>query len=319
MSAPGQMRMAPGQQMGAPRMMNSEQRAQMMADTLKLSKDQQDKVKALFDEQRDAMSKLEPGQARQEGMRKLMEDQNTKMKEILSEDQYKTYSSPEFRGTMMGRAGAQQAPLNIDQRVDRVAAELKLTDTQKTELKECLEAQAKENSEFRTKSQGMSATDRRAAQQKLRTEQQDKLKKILGEDNFKKYQEMNVRFGQTQQPGMQMTPERQVEAMSRTMTLTDTQKTQLTEFFETRNKEMQGMREKMMNLSPEERRDMMQKNQTEHQAKLKEILGEENFTKYQEQMQRQMRGTGMGGMGPVNRGERPNAGERPQRRVAPQP
>jgi hypothetical protein len=316
MSAPGQMRMAPGQQMGAPRMMSSEQRAQMMADTLKLSQEQQDKVKALFDTQNDAMSKLEPGQARQEGMRKLMEDQNTKMKEILSEEQYKTYSSPEFRGMMMRGAGAQgQAPMSIDQQVERVATELKLTDTQKSELKACLEAQAKENSEFRTKAQGMSATERRTAQQKLRTEQQDKLKKVLGEDNYKKYQEMRNRFGQTQPGGMQMTPERQVEAMSRTLTLTDTQKTQLTEFFETRNEEMQGMREKMMNLTPEERRATMQKNQTENQAKLKEILGEENYKKYQEQMQRQMRGTGMGGgmgMGPANRGERP------QRRVAPQ-
>jgi hypothetical protein len=297
-------------------MMSSEQRAQMMADTLKLSQEQQDKVKALFDTQNDAMSKLEPGQARQEGMRKLMEDQNTKMKEILSEEQYKTYSSPEFRGMMMRGAGAQgQAPMSIDQQVERVATELKLTDTQKSELKACLEAQAKENSEFRTKAQGMSATERRTAQQKLRTEQQDKLKKVLGEDNYKKYQEMRNRFGQTQPGGMQMTPERQVEAMSRTLTLTDTQKTQLTEFFETRNEEMQGMREKMMNLTPEERRATMQKNQTENQAKLKEILGEENYKKYQEQMQRQMRGTGMGGgmgMGPANRGERP------QRRVAPQ-
>jgi len=319
MSVPGQMRMAPGQQMGAPRMMNSEQRAQMMADTLKLSKEQQDKVKALFDEQREGMTRLEPGQARQEGMRRLMEDQDAKMKEILTEDQYKTYSSPEFRGAMMGRGGA-QAPMSIEQRVNRAAEELKLTDKQKTELRECLEAQAKENSELRTRTQGMNNADRRAAQQKLRTEQQDKLKKILGEENYTKYQEMNVRFGQTQQPGMQMTPERQVEAMSRTMTLTDTQKTQLTGFFETRNREMQNMRERMMNLSQEERRDMMQKNQAEHQARLKEILGEENYTKYQEQMQRQMRGAGMG-MGPVNRGERPspNPGERPQRRMAPQP
>ncbi len=320
MSAPGQMRMAPGQQMGAPRMMSSEQRAQMMADTLKLNKDQQDKVKALYDAQNEAMSKLEPGQARQEGMRKLMEDQNTKMKEILSEEQYKTFSSPEFRGMMMGRAGTQAAgPLSIDQQVDRAARELGLTDEQKSDLKTCLEAQTKENTEFRTKTQGMSANERRTAQQKLRTEQQDKLKKVLGEENYTKFQEMRTRFAQTQPAGMQqMTPERQVEALSRTMTLTDTQKTQLTEFFETRNKEMQGMREKMMNLSPEERQEMMQKNQTEHQAKLKEILGEENFTKYQEQMQRQMRGTGMGAMGPGNRTDRPNAGERPQRRAVPQ-
>ncbi|NCC84903.1 MAG: hypothetical protein EOM03_12365 [Clostridia bacterium] len=321
MSAPGQMRMAPGQQMGVPRMMSSEQRTQMMADALKLSQEQQDKVKALFDAQNEATSKLEPGPARQEEMRKMMEDQNAKMKEILSEEQYKTYSSPEFRGMMMGRAGAQaQGPLSIDQQVERAARELKLTDEQKSELKTCLEAQAKENREFRTKVQGMSANERRTAQQKLRTEQQDKLKKVLGEDNYKKFQEMRTRFSQTQPGGMQMTPERQVEAMSRTLTLTDTQKTQLTEFFETRNKEMQGMREKMMNLTQEERRTMMQKNQTENQAKLKEILGEENYTKYQEQMQRQMRGTGMGGMGmgPVNRTDRPNAGERPQRRAAPQ-
>lgn len=302
-------------------MMSSEQRTQMMADALKLSQEQQDKVKALFDAQNEATSKLEPGLARQEEMRKMMEDQNAKMKEILSEEQYKTYSSPGFRGMMMGRAGAQaQGPLSIDQQVERASRELKLTDEQKSELKTCLEAQAKENREFRTKVQGMSATERRTAQQKLRTEQQDKLKKVLGEDNYKKFQEMRTRFSQMQPGGMQMTPERQVEAMSRTLTLTDTQKTQLTEFFETRNEEMQGMREKVMNLTPEERRAMMQKNQTENQAKLKEILGEENYKKYQEQMQRQMRSTGMGGMrmGPANRTDRPNAGERPQRRAAPQ-
>lgn len=335
----GQMRMGQGQQlgqMGAQRMMNSEQRAQMLARSLRLSQEQQDKIVALFDEQREAMAALGAGPARQEGMRKLMEEQDAKIKAILTEEQYATYNSPDFRGRMMGQMGPQgPAPLTIDQQVERVAAELKLTEKQQKELKECLEARAKENEEFRTSSRNMTAIERREAQQKLRTEQQDKIKKILGEENFAKFQEMGVRFGQMQQaPGMQMTPERQVEALSRTLELSNTQKTQLTKFFEERNREMQGMRERSMNLLAEERRELMQKSQAEQEAKLKEILGEENFTKYQEQMRRQMRAPGMGagpgpgsgpGFGtqfnrvsPPERGERPGAGERPQRRTAPQ-
>ncbi|MBR4248607.1 MAG: hypothetical protein IKQ24_00475 [Verrucomicrobia bacterium] len=75
---------------------------------------------------------------------------------------------------------------------------------------------------------------------------------------------------------------------------------------------MQEMFTKMQGLTNDERREAMQKSRTESEAKLKEILGEDLYKKYQEEMR--SRGPAMmgGRQGGPNRGGNP--GNRPQRR-----
>ena len=76
----------------------------------------------------------------------------------------------------------------------------------------------------------------------------------------------------------------------------------------------------MQGLTNDERREAMQKNRTESEAKLKEILGEDLYKKYQEEMRSRgpgmMNGPRMGGNNgrPGQRGGNGNPGNRPQRR-----
>ena len=88
---------------------------------------------------------------------------------------------------------------------------------------------------------------------------------------------------------------------------------------EENEKAMTELRRNNQNMSQSERREAMQKNRTESEAKLKEILGEDLYKKYQEEMRSRgpamMNGPRMGGQGrPGQRGGNGNPGNRPQRR-----
>lgn len=316
-----QQRRAP--QMVMPSSMSSEQRVKMLTDSLKLTEEQQTKLKAVFDEQAAAMKDLsgKDRAERQEAMQKIRTEQDAKIKEILTEDQYKTYTSNMFRGGRGQGGPGQGGPqaLTLDQRVDRIAKALELNDEMKAKLKTCLEENEKAMTELRQKSQGMSQAERREANQKLRTEQEAKLKEILGEDLYKKYQAQARNFGPGNNAPQRMTPAQQAEDIAKKLELTDDQKTKLTAFYEEQQKNMQEMFTKMQGLTNDERREAMQKNRTESEAKLKEILGEDLYKKYQEEMRSRgpgmMNGPRMGGQGrPGQRGGNGNPGNRPQRR-----
>lgn len=311
-----------GPQMVMPSAMSSEQRVKMLADSLKLTEEQQTKLKAVFDEQAAAMRELngKDRAERQEAMQKIRNEQDTKLKEILTEDQYKTYTTNMFRGRGQGGPG-QGGPqtMTLDQRVDRIARALDLNDDMKAKLKTCLEENEKAMTELRQKSQSMSRTERAEAMQKLRTEQETKLKEVLGEDLYKKYQEQSRNFVPGNNFQQRMTPAQQAEDIAKKLELTDDQKTKLTAFYEEQQKSMQEMFTKMQGLTNDERREAMQKNRTESEAKLKEILGEDLYKKYQEEMRSRgpgmMNGPRMGGQGrPGQRGGNGNPGNRPQRR-----
>ena len=317
-----QQRRAP--QMVMPSAMSSEQRVKMLTDSLKLTEEQQTKLKAVFDEQAAAMRELngKDRSERQEAMQKIRTEQDAKIKEILTEDQYKTYTTNMTRGFRGGQGGPGQGPqaMTLDQRVDRIARALELNDDMKAKLKTCLEENEKATTELRQKSQSMSQTERREAMQKLRTEQEAKLKEVLGEDLYKKYQEQSRNFGPGNNFQQRMTPAQQAEDIAKKLELTDDQKTKLTAFYEDQQKSMQEMFTKMQGLTNDERREAMQKNRTESEAKLKEILGEELYKKYQEEMRSRgpgmMNGPRMGGNNgrPGQRGGNGNPGNRPQRR-----
>lgn len=316
-----QQRRAP--QMVMPSAMSSEQRVKMLTDSLKLTEEQQTKLKAVFDEQAAALKELngKDRSERQEAMQKLRTEQEEKIKEILTEDQYKTYTSNMTRGGRGQGGPGQGGPqtLTLDQRVDRIAKALELDDEVKAKLKTCLEENEKAMTELRQKSQSMSRNERAEAMQKLRTEQETKLKEVLGEDLYKKYQEQSRNFVPGNNFQQRMTPAQQAEDIAKKLELTDDQKTKLTAFYEEQQKSMQEMFTKMQGLTNDERREAMQKNRTESEAKLKEILGEDLYKKYQEEMRSRgpgmMNGPRMGGQGrPGQRGGNGNPGNRPQRR-----
>ena len=305
-----------GPQMVMPSAMSSEQRVKMLADSLKLTEEQQTKLKAVFDEQAAAMRELngKDRSERQEAMQKIRNEQDAKLKEILTEDQYKTYTTNMARGFRGGQGGPGQGgpqAMTLDQRVDRIARALDLNDDMKAKLKACLDENEKAMTELRRNNQSMSQSERREAMQKLRTEQENKLKEILGEDLYKKYQEQARNFGPGNFP-QRMTPAQQAEDIAKRLDLTADQKKKMEEFYTEQQKNMQEMFTKMQGLTNDERREAMQKSRTESEAKLKEILGEDLYKKYQEEMR--SRGPAMmgGRQGGPNRGGNP--GNRPPRR-----
>ena len=100
------------------------------------------------------------------------------------------------RGQGQGR-GSQ----NIEQRLERMATALELTEAQKKQLKPILEKQG-EKMQAIFQNQDMSQEQRREAMTKLRAENEAQYKKILTAEQYKKWQEMaQQRRGQRGQRG----------------------------------------------------------------------------------------------------------------------
>jgi len=79
--------------------------------------------------------------------------------------------------------------LTVEQRVDRMATELKLTDDQKAKVTALLETEAKKRQELRADS-SLSREDRRQKTRALTQEQTKQLKAILTPDQFEKWQKI---------------------------------------------------------------------------------------------------------------------------------
>ena len=80
-----------GQRMNPEQMAKS--RADRMKEVVKLTDAQYAKVLALYKEESEAMQKaMGNGQPDREAMQKMREEQETKLKEILTAEQYKTWS-----------------------------------------------------------------------------------------------------------------------------------------------------------------------------------------------------------------------------------
>jgi periplasmic protein CpxP/Spy len=100
-------------------------------------------------------------------------------------------------------ATAQDAPKNgkggkkgmtVEQQMTRLTEQLTLTDEQKPKVQKVLEATSKKMTEIRNDS----SLDQQARRDKMRPimeEQNKEMKKILTEEQFKKYEEMNARRG----------------------------------------------------------------------------------------------------------------------------
>ena len=87
---------------------------------------------------------------------------------------------------------------SVEQQMERLTTELTLTDEQKPKVKAVLEDQQKKFQELRDESD---QDTRRSKMQELRKETEKKMKGILNEEQFKKYQEMSQRRGKKGQGG----------------------------------------------------------------------------------------------------------------------
>jgi Spy/CpxP family protein refolding chaperone len=83
-----------------------------------------------------------------------------------------------------GKKGRQ----NVEQRLNTMAEELKLTAEQKTKVKALLEDQAKKMEAMRGEMQNLSQEERRAKMQTNREEMNKKMKEILTADQYTKYE-----------------------------------------------------------------------------------------------------------------------------------
>ena len=78
---------------------------------------------------------------------------------------------------------------SVQERLDKMSEELKLTDDQKPKVKTVLEDSDKKMQEIRRDS-SLSREDRMAKMQPIMEEQDKKMKEILTADQYKKYEEM---------------------------------------------------------------------------------------------------------------------------------
>lgn len=78
--------------------------------------------------------------------------------------------------------------MSVDQRLDQLTTELKLTDAQKPKVKEALEATQKKMQELRGDT-SLDQGQRREKMTKIMDEQKKKMKEILTPDQFKTWEE----------------------------------------------------------------------------------------------------------------------------------
>lgn len=81
--------------------------------------------------------------------------------------------------------------MTVQQRVDKMASELKLTDEQKTKITALLQDDAKKRKELRADTSG-DRKERREKNRALMQEQTKQMKEILTADQFAQWQKMNA-------------------------------------------------------------------------------------------------------------------------------
>ena len=96
--------------------------------------------------------------------------------------------------------GFQQSPERIAQNQERMKTELKLNDKQFADYKKIDEEMRKKQADVRQNAAG-DREKMQAENLKLRTEQNEKMKKILTADQFKKYEELMAQQQQRGQGG----------------------------------------------------------------------------------------------------------------------
>ena len=168
------------------------QRMEQMSEELKLTDEQKEKVqealRAQFEQMRD-LRDATPEQRREKG-KAMMEQRDKKMKEILKPEQYEKWQKLQPGGP--GNAGA-----TMQERFDRIAEQLNLTEEQKGKVQEAF------RSEFETM-RGLRDASPQERQEKVKAmmeEQDKKMKEILKPDQYEKWQTVREQLRSRMQQG----------------------------------------------------------------------------------------------------------------------
>lgn len=106
---------------------------------------------------------------------------------------------PSLRAQESTNAPARRG-MTAEQRFDRLAERLKLTDEQKPKVKAAMEKQTKQFQELR-KDTSLSREDRRTKMRDIREKYNKEMKAILTEEQYKKLQQAESRRGQRRRGG----------------------------------------------------------------------------------------------------------------------
>jgi len=197
----------------------------------------------------------------------------------------------ERKGKTEGGAG--NRGVTMQERFDRIAEQLNLTDEQKDKAREAFRSQFEAMRGLRDAS-----PDERREKLKTMTDEQDKkMKEILKPDQLEKWQTVKEQLRAQMQPGGAGGPggtmQERFDRIAEQLNLTDEQKDKVKEAFSGQVETMRGLRD----ASPEERREKLKTMMDEQDKKMKEILKPDQFEKWQtvkEQLRSRMLQGGQG-------------------------
>jgi Spy/CpxP family protein refolding chaperone len=123
-----------------------------------------------------------------------MKKNKTRLMTVLALGGLLAVTSMAFAQNANAGNGGQRRGGSVQQRVDRMATELNLTDDQKTKVTTLFESQAKKRQEL----QNLAPEDRREKARAMMQETNKKLKEILTPEQIKKWQEIRSQGRQRQ-------------------------------------------------------------------------------------------------------------------------
>jgi Spy/CpxP family protein refolding chaperone len=199
-------------------------------------------------------------------------------------------SKPKSEAPQGMAEGPRQDRMSPQERVDRLAVDLNLSDDQKAKV---LDLFSKEAKSYRKPGHG-TEIDREAVKAEMerkRAELNEKMKGILTVDQFAQYGKLMSERPESGRHKM-MNPQEQVDRLAEQLTLTGSQKTELLDVF---TKEAEAFQ----NLAPEARVDReamktaMEKVRAEFNEKIRAVLTKDQFAQYEKMMMNEMpRGLG---------------------------
>jgi Spy/CpxP family protein refolding chaperone len=258
---------------------NPREQMDKLIEVLELTNEQQWKLQ---DEYRYQMERAKEIQAdanlsreqKDEELKLIRENIELKMKEILTPAQLTKWQA------LREKMQATQTPeaSGTRNRMEAIAAELKLTDEQKSKLKDVLQGQAEKFKELHastnlTNEQKMQ--EYKAIQEKI----DPQVKEILTPEQFAKWQALREKMQAAQTQAASGIRNR-LEAIAAELKLTDEQKAKLKEVFQGPTEQVKALRANT-NLSPEEKMKEYQAIQDKVDPLVKEILTPEQFAKWQ--------------------------------------
>jgi len=254
------------------------ERFEEMVTELKLSDDQQWKLREILQNQMEKAKEVQ-GDTNLSGEQKLKElnairgNFEPQLKEILRPEQVTKWEA------LRDRMRAEGAPAVTGDRgrnrMEEIAKELQLTDEQQSKLRDVFQGPAEEFKALRANtnlSNEQKMKEFQAIQQKI----EPQVKAILTPEQFAKWQVLREKMTAQSAAGVRD----RMAAIAVELKLTDEQKAKLKEVFQGPTEQIKALRANT-NLTPEQKMKEYQAIQEKVEPQVKEILTPEQFTKWQ--------------------------------------